>query len=300
MIVITGATGNTGKPAVEALLAAGEKVRAIGRSAEHLAPLAQKGAEPFVGDANNAATMTKAFEGADAVYLMLPSNPQSSDVLGDEAKITDAYVEAITKSGVKHVVVLSSIGAELSEKTGPVLGLHHLEEKMKTIPGLNVLALRPVAFMDNLFMSAAPMRKMGFLPGPAPSEVPAPMIATRDIGAYAARRLAARDFTGFRVQELHGQRDITMKEVVAIVGNAIGKPGLSYMQVPFMMLEPALVQSGMSKNLASLLIDLWKAQASGLVKTLEPRSPANTTPTSIEAFVAEVFAPAFLSNAANA
>jgi uncharacterized protein YbjT (DUF2867 family) len=300
MIVITGATGNTGKPAVEALLTAGEKVRAIGRSAEHLAPLAQKGAEPYVGDANDAAAMTKAFQGAEAVYLMLPSNPKSEDILGDEAKITDAYVEAITKSGVKHVVLLSSIGAELSEKTGPVLGLHNLEEKIKTIPGLNVLSLRPVAFMDNLFMSAAPLRKMGFLPGPAPSDVPAPMIATRDIGAYAARRLAARDFTGFSVQELHGQRDVTMKEVVAIVGNAIGKPGLSYMQVPYMMLEPALVQSGMSKNLASLLIDLWKSQASGLMKALEPRGPANNTPTSIEAFVAEVFAPAYLAQAASA
>jgi hypothetical protein len=102
------------------------------------------------------------------------------------------------------------------------------------------------------------------------------------------------------VQELHGQRDVTMKEVVAIVGNAIGKPGLSYMQVPYMMLEPALVQSGMSKNLASLLIDLWKSQASGLMKALEPRGPANTTPTSIEAFVAEVFAPAYLAQAASA
>ncbi|MGC2718656.1 MAG: NAD(P)H-binding protein [Candidatus Acidiferrales bacterium] len=300
MIVVTGATGNTGKPAVEALLAANQKVRAIGRIAEHLAPPAQKGAEPFVGQVNDAAAMTKAFEGADAVYLMLPSNPQSADILGDEAKITDAYVEAVTKSGVKHVVLLSSIGAELSEKTGPVLGLHNLEEKIKAIPGLNVLSLRPVAFMDNLFMSMAPLRKLGFLPGPGPSDVPAPMVATRDIGAYAARRLAARDFTGFSRAELHGQRDVTMKEVTSIVGNAIGKPGLSYMQVPFMMLEPALVQSGMGKNLAGLLIDLWKGQAAGIVKPHEPRNAANTTPTSIETFVAEAFAPAYLAQAASA
>jgi uncharacterized protein YbjT (DUF2867 family) len=300
MIVVTGATGNTGKPAVEALLAANQKVRAIGRNADHLAPFAQKGAEPFVGQANDAAAMTKAFQGAEAVYVMLPSNPQSEDILGDEAKITDAYVEAITKSGVKHVVLLSSVGAELAEKTGPVLGLHNLEEKIKAIPGVNVLSLRPVAFMDNLFMSAAPMRKMGFLPGPQSSDVPAPMIATRDIGAYAARRLASRDFTGFSVQELHGQRDVTMKEVTAAVGNAIGKPGLSYMQVPFLMLEPALVQSGMSKNLASLLIDLWKSQSKGIVKALEPRNANNTTPTSIETFATEIFAPAYLAQAANA
>jgi uncharacterized protein YbjT (DUF2867 family) len=300
MIVITGATGNTGKPAVEALLSSGEKVRVIGRSAEHLAPLAQKGAEPFVGVVSDAAAMAKAFEGADAVYLMLPSNPQSADLLGDEAKITDAYAEAITKSGIKHVVLLSSIGAELSEKTGPVLGLHNLETKIKAIPGLNVLSIRAVNFMDNLFMSMAPLRKMGFLPGPAPSEVPAPMVAARDIGAYAARRLAARDFAGVSTQELHGQRDVTMKEVAGIVGDAIGKPGLNYMQVPYMMLEPALVQSGMGKNLAGLLIELWKGQAAGTIKTHEPRSAANTTSTSIETFVAEVFAPVYLAQAASA
>jgi uncharacterized protein YbjT (DUF2867 family) len=300
MIVITGATGNTGKPAVEALLAANQKVRAIGRNAEHLAPLAQRGAEPFVAQVNDAAAMTKAFQGADSVYLLLPSNPKSDDVLGDEAKITDAYVEAVTKSGVKHVVLLSSIGAELTERTGPVLGLHNLEEKIKGIQGLNAHSIRAVNFMDNLFMSIAPLRKMGFLPGAAPSDVPGPMVATRDIGAYAARRLAARDFTGFSTQELHGQRDVTMKEVTGVVGNAIGKPGLSYMQVPYMMLEPALVQSGMSKNLAGLLIELWKGLAAGTVKPLEPRNAGNTTPTSIETFVSEVFAPAYLAQAASA
>jgi hypothetical protein len=67
-----------------------------------------------------------------------------------------------------------------------------------------------------------------------------------------------------------------------------------------MMLEPALVQSGMSKNLAGLLIELWKSLAAGTVKPLEPRNAANTTPTSIETFVSEVFAPAYLAQAAGA
>jgi uncharacterized protein YbjT (DUF2867 family) len=64
MIAITGATGNTGRIAVEALLAGGEKVRAIGRDAKKLAPLAQKGAEAFVGKAEDPAQMSKAFESA--------------------------------------------------------------------------------------------------------------------------------------------------------------------------------------------------------------------------------------------
>ena len=67
MIVITGATGNTGRIAVEGLLASGEKVRAMGRDAKKLEPLTQKGAEAFVGKAEDAAQMSKALEGATAV-----------------------------------------------------------------------------------------------------------------------------------------------------------------------------------------------------------------------------------------
>jgi uncharacterized protein YbjT (DUF2867 family) len=126
------------------------------------------------------------------------------------------------------------------------------------------------------------------------------MIATKDIGNYAAQRLQARDFSGNGVQELHGQRDVSMKEVAAIVGKAIGKPKLGYMQVPFMMLEPAMVQSGMSKDITALLIEMWKALNSGVMRTLESRNTKNTTPTSIEAFVTEVFAPVYLSMAAKA
>jgi uncharacterized protein YbjT (DUF2867 family) len=126
------------------------------------------------------------------------------------------------------------------------------------------------------------------------------MIATKDIGNYAAERLHARDFTGNGVQELHGERDISMKEVATMVGNAIGKPKLSYMQVPFMMLEPAMVQNGMSKDIAALLVEMWKSTNSGVMKPLEPRNEKNTTPTSIERFVTEVFAPAYLAMAAKA
>jgi len=163
-----------------------------------------------------------------------------------------------------------------------------------------VLHLRPGPFMENLFMSMTPLRTMGFLPGGAPGDAPLSMIATKDIGAYAAKRLHAHDFSGSSIQELLGPRDITMKEIATVVGNAIGKPKLGYMQVPFMMLEPALVQTGMPKNFAKLLIEMWKAGNSGLLAPQEKRSAINTTPTPIESFVTEVFAPAFLAQSASA
>jgi uncharacterized protein YbjT (DUF2867 family) len=300
MIVITGATGNTGKPAAEALLAQGEKIRVIGRDASKLQQFVEKGAEAAIGSVEDPSFLRKALQGAQAAYLLIPPEMQTNDYRGYQEKIVAAYAAAVAEAKLPYVVTLSSVGADLTEKSGPILGLHNLETKLNAIKGLNVLHLRPAGFMENLFMSVQPLRTMGMLPGPLPAEAMHAMIAARDIGAYAAKRLHARDFSGSSVQELHGQRDVSMKEVAAVVGKAIGKPKLGYMQVPFMMLEPALVQTGLPKSTAALMIEMWKSMNSGALQPHEPRNAKNTTPTSIETFVTEVFAPAYSSMAAKA
>lgn len=292
MIVITGATGNTGRPAAEALLAKDAKVRVLGRDAAKLEPLVKRGAEAFVGDATDAASMTRAFEGAAAVYLVIPQ-AQVEDPRAYQETVSDAYSTAVAAAGVPHVVALSSVGAQHAEKTGPIVGLRNMEEKLKKIPGLNLLCLRPMQFMENLLMSIGPMRMLGSLPGAAPGHVALPWIATKDIGAYAATRLAARDFSGNSVQEISGPRDVSWKELASIVGKAIGKPGLGYMQVPFLMLEPAFAQMGIPKKAAALMVELLKAMNAGILDRQQPRTAANTTSTTMEEFVAEVFVPAY-------
>ncbi|HXN74555.1 MAG TPA: NmrA family NAD(P)-binding protein [Candidatus Acidoferrales bacterium] len=300
MIVIVGATGHTGRPAAEALLASGEKVRVIGRDAKRLEVFTKKGADAFVGNVEDVASMTKAFEGATAVYLVLPEDISQQDLRAHQELVSDCYAAAVANARVPYVVNLSSIGAQHAEKTGPIVGLHNQEEKLNRIAGLNVLHLRAAYFMENLLMSIPPLRSMGMLPGGLTSDMPMPWIATKDIGEYAATRLAARDFSGSSTQELHGQRDISMKEAASIVGKSIGKPNLGYMQVPFMMLEPALVQMGLPKKTATLLIEMWKGANAGLIVPQEQRSAKNTTPTTIESFVTEVFAPAYLGKTAGA
>jgi uncharacterized protein YbjT (DUF2867 family) len=299
MIVITGATGNTGKPAAEALLAGGARVRVIGRDAKKLEPFAQKGAEAFVGNVEDAKAMTRAFEGASGVYLLIPT-AQAEDFRAYQERVTDSYATAVEKARVPSVVTLSSMGAQHAEKVGPIVGLHNMEEKLNQINGLNVLHLRPAMFMENLRMSILPLRSMGVLPGTAPADAPLRWIATKDIGAYAAGRLRACDFIGSSTQELMGPRDISMKETASIIGKAIGKPSLGYMQVPFAMLEPALTQMGMSKKMAALMVEMMKAGNKGMLHPREPRSAKNTTPTTMESFVTEVFGPAYASKAADA
>jgi uncharacterized protein YbjT (DUF2867 family) len=300
MIAITGATGRTGRIAAETLLAKGEKVRAVGRNSKKLDPLVQKGAEAYVGDVEDAASMIKAFQGASAVYLLVPEDASQQDLRLHQERTSDAYAAAVAETRVPHVVALSSIGAQHAEKTGPIVGLHNLEQKLNRVSGVNILYLRPGYFMENLLLSIPPIRSMGMLPGGLKGDSPMPWIATRDIGAYAAKRLAARDFSGVSIQELHGERDISMNEAASVAGNAIGKPKLSYTQVPFILLEPGLVQMGLPKTTAALLIEMWKGANAGLVAPLEPRTAENTTSTSLESFVTEVFAPSYLGAAASA
>lgn len=300
MIVIIGATGNTGRLATEALLAKGEKVRVVGREANKLEPFAQRGAEAFVGNVEDASSMAKAFEGATAAYLVIPQSSHRDDFRAYQDRISEIFASAITQARVPYAVTLSSMGAQHAEKTGPIVGLHNLEQKLNGIAGLNVLHLRPTQFMENLFMTISPLRSMGFLPGGSPGDAPQPWIAAKDVGAYAAGRLSARNFSGSSTQELSGPRDYTWKEVAGIIGNAIGKPGLGYTQVPFMMLEPALVQMGLPKSSAALIIEMWKAMNNGLLAPQEPRNAENTTATTLETFATEAFAPAYLGKSARA
>jgi uncharacterized protein YbjT (DUF2867 family) len=136
--------------------------------------------------------------------------------------------------------------------------------------------------------------------GPVRADLPLPMIATKDIGAVAADALLHFNFYGQGSHELLGQRDITYTEVARVIGTAIGKPALAYIQLPAEQIMMALTQMGMSRNVAGLLIEMAGTLNDGYMKALEPRSESNTTPTTFESFVQEVFLPAYRGKAISA
>jgi uncharacterized protein YbjT (DUF2867 family) len=300
MYAIIGASGNTGKLVAGKLLAHGEKVRVIGRDASRLEGLVQKGAEAFVANVTDAAVLTQAFKGAKAVYLMIPPNPAIPNVREDQERVSDALVAAVRNASVEYAVVLSSIGADKPDKTGPVVGLHNLEQKLNSVAWLKAVYLRAGYFMENLLPQAMIIKNFGVTGGPLRSDLKVAMIATRDIGAAAAETLLKLEFRGKQARELLGQRDLTYQEVTSVIGKAIGKPDLGYMQLGAAQLKPALMQIGMSSNMADLILEMAESLNSGYMAALEPRSAANTTPTSIETFVAEQFVPLFTGKAAGA
>jgi uncharacterized protein YbjT (DUF2867 family) len=296
MYVILGASGNTGSIIADFLLSKGRNVRVVGRDAERLQRFVRKGAEAFTADMIDAAALTKAFSSAHAAYLVLPPITSRED----QERQSDAIAKAVKDSGLRYAMYLSSYGAHVPQGTGPVTGLHSAEQKLNAVSGLNVLHLRAAYFMENNLAAIGMIRGMGIFGHALLPDLKIPMIATRDVGDYAAQRLLDLDFSGKQTRELLGERDLSMTEVTAAIARGIGKPDLRYQQFPYDQMQQALTQVGMPSKKAAVYIEMFQAINAGVLAALERRSPENTTPTSFEKFVQDVFAPAFHGKASAA
>jgi len=163
-----------------------------------------------------------------------------------------------------------------------------------------VLHLRAAYFMENHFAAMSMVQMMGFVGGALKPDLKMPMIATRDIGAHAAERLLNLDFSGKQLQELQGERDLSMVDVTAVIAKAIAKPDLHYIQFSYQQVEQTLLQMGTPAKTAACFIEMFQGLNNGIVAPLEPRSPQNSSPTSIETFVKEAFLPAYHGRAVSA
>jgi uncharacterized protein YbjT (DUF2867 family) len=300
MYVVLGATGNTGSIIASSLLMKDESVRVVGRDTSRLNRFVRKGAEAFTADVSDAAALTKAFTGARAAYLMLPPAMTSPDYRADQERESDAIAKAVKDSSLRYAVHLSSVGAQEAEGNGPIGGLHASEQKLNAIAGLNVLHLRAGYFMENHLLAIGMIQGMGMYGHALLPDLGIPMIATRDIGEYAAQRILNLDFSGKQTRELHGERDLSMNEATAIIARGIGNPDVRYVQFPYPQVQQVFMQMGILVKTAEQFIDMYKALNEEIVVAQEPRSAENTTPTSFERFVQDVFVPAYHGKAASA
>jgi uncharacterized protein YbjT (DUF2867 family) len=296
MYVVLGSSGNTGSIIADFLLSKGQKVRVVGRDAGRLQRFVRQGAEAYTADLSDAAALTKAFSGARAAYLLLPQLNSREE----QERQSDAIAAAVKNSGLRYAVHLSSYGAHVPKGTGPVAGLHSSEQKLNGISHLNVLHLRPGYFMENNLAAIDMIRGMGMLGHALLPDLKLPLIATGDVGAYAAQRLLDLDFSGRQTRELLGERDLTMTEATAVIARGIGKPDLRYEQFSYDQLQQMLTQAGFSPKKAAVYIEMFQSINARLLAAQEPRSSQNSTPTSFEKFVQDVFASAYRGKALTA
>jgi len=290
--VVFGATGHVGGSIANRLTEASKEVRVVGRSEERLRASANRGAETAIGDVTDAAFVHRALTGAHAAFVLLPPN-FGPGVRAWQDRVAGILGDGIEKNRVPYVVVLSSVGADRGDRNGPIAGLHVLEQRLDRIPGLNALCLRPGSFFENHLTTIDLVRAVGVNGGALRADLRIPQIATRDIARTATRRLLALDWKGREVQDLHGERDLSMEEATSALGAAIGRPDLKYVQLPEADAKKGMMQAGLPEEMATLLIEMSRGLNEGHIKPTQPRSAATTGQTSIEEWARTVYAPAF-------
>jgi uncharacterized protein YbjT (DUF2867 family) len=262
MFVIAGATGHVGGVAARELLAQKQKVKVIVRDAEKGREWSSRGAELALGRLDDQAFLTTALKGATGFFTLLPPDFSVSDVFASQKKSADAIAGAVKQSGVPLVVMLSSLGAELASGTGPIKGLHYLENALRGT-GTKLVAIRAAYFLENLGQAVGPAKDMGMYFNFMPSaDAALPTIATRDIGGLVAKTLTSPP-AKTEVIDLIGPT-YKVSELVDKLGTAVGKK-LKIADIPSKDHVEALTKAGVPKPYAEAFAEMYSAFATGKV-----------------------------------
>jgi uncharacterized protein YbjT (DUF2867 family) len=269
MFVVVGATGNTGSVVAETLVSRKQLVRIVVRSADKGAAWKAKGAEISVASLDDVSALTKAFEGAKGVYLLLPPNYGAAAWLAGQRARMDRVTEAVKKSGISHVVFLSSVGGHIAEGTGPIKAARYGEQILgKSVSNLTVL--RPSYFMDNWASVLGVAKGQGVLPTFIAPQAMVPMISTRDIGRVGAEQLMAGGKSK-QVVELAGPEEYSPEQVAAALSQFLGRE-VSAQHAPLSAVVPTFKSFGFSDEAAKLFEEMYTSFSTGAIGYEHPAS----------------------------
>lgn len=262
-LVLTGSTGNVSKPLALDLIAKGHDVTIITTQQDKAATIQESGAKAAVGSISDLKFLSAAFAGADAVYTMTPPNYGAPDYRSYMAGIGRDYANAISASGVKRVVNLSSIGAHLQDGTGPIKGIHDVEKILNELAGVAILHVRAGFFYTNLYANIDMIKHAGIIGSNYDAATRLVMVHPDDIARKISENLT-RPFNGKSFT--YAASDIrTAKEVAATLGKAIGKPDLQWVKFTDEQSLQGMLQAGMTGEIASNFVEMGTATGSGIL-----------------------------------
>jgi len=274
MFVVLGVTGHTGKVVAETLLARKQPVRVVVRSADQGAAWRTKGAEVAVASLDDVPALTRAVQGASGVYLLIPPNYGASMWLAEQRKRVDQAAEAVKAGGVAHVVLLSSVGAQLPDGTGPIRAVRYGEQQLRAA-ARNVTALRPSYFMENWAVGLGMAREQGVLPTFIPPQARIPMISTSDIGRVAADRLMAGG-SGHVIVELAGPEEYSPEQVAVEFGRILGRK-VEAQAAPLSAVVSTMTSFGFSDEAARLFEEMYTSFSKGTIGYEFPKAVVRGT-----------------------
>jgi uncharacterized protein YbjT (DUF2867 family) len=280
MFVILGATGHTGSVVAETLLARKQPVRVVVRSSDKWTSWQAKGAEIAVASLDDVPALTKAFQGAQGVYLLVPPNYGASAWLTEQRQRMDQAAEAVKASGISHVVFLSSVGGQIPEGTGPIRAARYGEQKLETV-AQNLTILRPCYFMENWGRVIAMAKGQGVLPTFIAPTAKIPMISTKDIGLVGAERLIT-GAKGKQIVELAGPEEYSPEQAAAALSQVLGKAVLAQL-APLSAVVPTLKSFSFSDEAAKLFEEMYTSFSKGTIGYEHPALLVRGTVTLSEA-----------------
>ena len=261
--VITGSTGHISLPLTKSLLAAANTVTVVTSKESNIATIEALGAKAAVGSIEDVQFLKDTFAGADAVYTMVPPNFGATNWKQWIGSIGKNYTEAIKAAGIKYVVNLSSVGAHLPDGVGPVSGLYLVEQLLNSLSDVNIKHLRPAYFYENLFANIGLIKQAGIIGSNFNvADKKFVLVDTKDIAAVAAKALLELNFTG-HTHEYIGSDEVSTADIATAIGNAIQKPELPWVPFTDEQTLEAMLQAGLSKEIAGNYVEMGASINSG-------------------------------------
>lgn len=229
--------------------------------------------------------MARSFEGADAIYTMIPPKMDVEDWPVFTSYVADNYVLAIQKAGVRKIVHLSSMGAHIPEGAGPVSDHYKVEQKLNALRDVDVSILRPGSFYTNFLRNIGMIKTMGII-GSNYDDLVLPLVAPRDIAAAAQEELRARWVEGTRVRYVVSDERSTA-EIAQVLGKAIGKPELPWIRFKDEDALDGMLRVGMSRSVAENLVQMGRVMDRGDARADFDKHRPVFGPTKLEEFARE-------------
>ena len=285
--VITAPTGNIGSSLVERLLESNADLTLLVRNPDKLGATIRSRVKVQQGELQDAAFVQRATQGAEALFFLMPPNYTAPDVRAYYQSLGDAAIGAIQANNIARVVFISSGGGE-HPNAGLVSETFRVEAALNAT-NAHVLSLRCGSFMENFLNYLPTLREQGAFYGLNRPGLPMPLVATRDIGGVAARKLLDRSWQGKSNLAVQGAADVTPDEAAQIISEATGR-AIRYVQVPPEQVQQTFLQMGASPDFTANYIQMLKAFDEGIYKA-EARTPETTTPTTLKQWASEVLKP---------
>ncbi|UWX60422.1 NAD(P)H-binding protein [Chryseobacterium oranimense] len=274
-IIVTGSLGNTAKPLAKQLIAEGHDITVVSSSEAKKAEIESLGAKAAIGSITDINFLVKAFEGANAVFTMTPPVMGENNIVENTAKAGKNYAEAIRKTKVKKVVMLSSVGADSPVENGPIKGLHHIEEIYNELENTSVTFLRAGYFYINFFNDIPLIKNAGIIGGNYPENINIPLTHPTDIAKAAAEELV-KDTEGKDIRYVVSDSR-TPSDFAKVLGTATGNPELPWVEFTDEQSLEGMVQAGLPQEMAELYVEMGRGMKTGVIQKdfIEQGSPVD-------------------------